>query len=166
MELFRSLGAFSSTEASVTANVSGALPAAPPTPPAPGQQNRRCAVPSPPFPRFRSVVMLTSCSSRPHPRIPAGMTWLVNSGSAILMPDPPPTLDFLCFTERLLSLWDNALNFTSVFFRMPFVAMSISHTHRDTSVTLKNLKVPRGCWTPSHSPRRSREAGASRRDAA
>jgi len=59
------------------------------------------------------------------------MTWLVNSGSAILMPDPPPTLDFLCFTERLLSLWDNALNFTSVFFRMPFVAMSISHTHSD-----------------------------------
>ncbi len=107
-----------------------------------------------------------SCLSRPHPRIPAGMTWLVNSGSAILMPDPPPTLDFLCFTERLLSLWDNALNFTSVFFRMPFIAMSISHTHRDTSVTLKNLKVPRGCWTPSHSPRRSREAGASRRDAA
>ena len=44
--------------AALTANVSGALPAAPPTPPAPGQQNRRCAVLSPPFPRFRSVVML------------------------------------------------------------------------------------------------------------
>ncbi|WP_313021413.1 hypothetical protein, partial [Atlantibacter hermannii] len=47
----------------------------------------------------------------------AGLTWLVNSGSAILMPDPPPTLNLLCFTERLLSLWDNALNFTSVFFQ-------------------------------------------------
>ncbi len=58
-----------------------------------------------------------SCLSRPHPRIPAGMTWLVNSDSAILMPDPPPTLNLLCFTERLLSLWDNALNFTSVFFQ-------------------------------------------------
>ncbi len=33
-----------------------------------------------------------SCLSRPHPRIPAGMTWLVNSGSAILMPDPTPQL--------------------------------------------------------------------------
>ncbi len=41
--------------AALTANVSGALPAAPPTPPAPGQQNRRCAVPSPPFPRIRSA---------------------------------------------------------------------------------------------------------------
>ena len=38
-----------------------------------------------------------SCLSRPHPRIPAGMTWLVNSGLAILMPDPPPNFDFLMF---------------------------------------------------------------------
>jgi len=45
-----------------------------------------------------------SCLSRPHPRIPAGMTWLVNSGSAILMPDPPPTFNFLCFTGLSLSL--------------------------------------------------------------
>ena len=45
-----------------------------------------------------------SCLSRPQARVHAGLTWLVNSGSAILMPDPPPTLIFLCFTERLLSL--------------------------------------------------------------
>ncbi len=32
----------------------------------------------------------TSCSSRPQARVHAGLTWLVNSGSAILMPDPPP----------------------------------------------------------------------------
>jgi len=44
--------------------------------------------------------------SAPGAFVHAGLTWLVNSGSAILMPDPPPTLDFLCFTERLLSLWD------------------------------------------------------------
>ena len=46
----------------------------------------------------------TSCSSRPQARVHAGLTWLVNSRSAILMPDPPPTLNLLCFTERLLSL--------------------------------------------------------------
>jgi len=41
------------------------------------------------------------------------MTWLVNSGSAILMPDPTPQLhDFL-------------------FLQTPFVAMSFSHTHSD-----------------------------------
>jgi len=38
-----------------------------------------------------------SCLSRPHPRIPAGMTWLVNSGSAILMPDPPPNFESFMF---------------------------------------------------------------------
>ena len=33
-----------------------------------------------------------SCLSRPQARVHAGLTWLVNSGSAILMPDPtPPT---------------------------------------------------------------------------
>ncbi len=115
--------------AALTANVSGALPAAPPTPPAPGQQNRRCAVPSPPFPRFRPVVMLhpvahdlrpgllgpslglapsgppqAAFKSAPGAFVHAGLTWLVNSRSAILMPDPPPTLNLLCFTERLLSL--------------------------------------------------------------
>ncbi|VDZ73971.1 Uncharacterised protein [Atlantibacter hermannii] len=83
--------------------VRGAPRRAPDTPGS-GQQNRRCAVPSPPFPRFRSVVDATSCSSRPQARVHAGLTWLVNSRSAILMPDPPPTLNLLCFTERLLSL--------------------------------------------------------------
>ncbi len=103
--------------AALTANVPGALPAAPPTPPAPGQQNRRCAVPSPPFPRFRSVGIRhpafpdlrpgllgpslglapsgppqAAFKSAPGAFVHAGMTWLVNSGSAILMPDPtPPT---------------------------------------------------------------------------
>ncbi len=101
----------------MTANVSGALPAAPPTPPAPGQQNRRCAVPSPPFPRFRSVGIRhpafpdlrpgllgpslglapsgppqAAFKSAPGAFVHAGMTWLVNSGSAILMPDPTPQL--------------------------------------------------------------------------
>ncbi len=33
-----------------------------------------------------------SCLSRPQARVHAGLTWLVNSGSAILMPDPPPQL--------------------------------------------------------------------------
>ena len=140
-------------EASVYANESGTLAAASPTPQAPGQQNRRFAVPAAPSPRFRSVVILhpvahdlrpgllgpsqglapsgppqaafnfapgkfvlasisslqvgrdaTSCSSRPQARVHAGLTWLVNSRSAILMPDPPPPLNLLCFTERLLSL--------------------------------------------------------------
>ena len=46
-----------------------------------------------------------SCLSRPQPRIPAGLTWLVNCASAILMPDStPPTLRFLFFTEMFLSL--------------------------------------------------------------
>jgi len=31
-----------------------------------------------------------SCLPRPQARVHAGLTWLVNSGSAILMPDPPP----------------------------------------------------------------------------
>ncbi|TSJ58058.1 hypothetical protein FND52_08500 [Atlantibacter subterranea] len=34
----------------------------------------------------------TSCSSRPQTRIPAGLTWLVNYASAILMPDQHPQL--------------------------------------------------------------------------
>ncbi|MCZ7836478.1 hypothetical protein LRB92_18675, partial [Atlantibacter hermannii] len=46
-----------------------------------------------------------SCLSRPQPRIPAGLTWLVNYASAILMPDSTPlTLSFLFFTEQPLSL--------------------------------------------------------------
>ena len=58
-----------------------------------------------------------SCLSRPQARVHAGLTWLVNSGSAILMPDPTPQLhDFL-------------------FLQTTFVAVSISHTHSDTSVT-------------------------------
>jgi len=47
----------------------------------------------------------TSCSSRPQARVHAGLTWLVNSGSAILMPDPtPPTLNLLFFAGLFLSL--------------------------------------------------------------
>jgi len=47
----------------------------------------------------------TSCSSRPQARVHAGLTWLVNSGSAILMPVPTPlTLNFLCFTGLFLFL--------------------------------------------------------------
>ncbi len=58
-----------------------------------------------------------SCLSRPQARVHAGLTWLVNSDSAILMPDPTPQLhDFL-------------------FLQTTFVAVSISHTHSDTSVT-------------------------------
>ena len=38
-----------------------------------------------------------SCLSRPQARVHAGLTWLVNSGSAILMPDPLPNFDFLMF---------------------------------------------------------------------
>ena len=38
-----------------------------------------------------------SCLSRPQARVHAGLTWLVNSGSAILMPDSPPNFDFLMF---------------------------------------------------------------------
>jgi len=46
-----------------------------------------------------------SCLSRPQARIPAGLTWLVNYASAILMPDSTaPTLRFLFFTEMFLSL--------------------------------------------------------------
>ncbi|MEX5413798.1 hypothetical protein, partial [Atlantibacter hermannii] len=48
----------------------------------------------------------TSCSSRPQPRFPAGLTWLVNYASAILMPDStPPTVSVLFFTKQALSLW-------------------------------------------------------------
>jgi len=47
--------------------------------PAPGQQPRRFAVPSPPSPRFSL--------SRPQARVHAGLTWLVNYASAMLMPD-------------------------------------------------------------------------------
>ncbi|MCQ4970212.1 hypothetical protein NE616_21250, partial [Enterobacteriaceae bacterium DFI.7.85] len=54
--------------------------------------------------------------SAPGAFVHAGMTWLVNSGSAILMPDPPQLHDFL-------------------FLQTTFVAVSISHTHSDTSVT-------------------------------
>jgi len=68
----------------------------------------------------------TSCSSRPQARVHAGLTWLVNSGSAILMPDPtPPTFSFLCFTERILSLWDNALSFTFIFLKNTFCCREI-----------------------------------------
>ncbi len=127
--------------AALTANVSGALPAAPPTPPAPGQQNRRCAVPSPPFPRFRSVGIRhpafpdlrpgllgpslglapsgppqAAFKSAPGAFVHAGLTWLVNSRSAILMPDPPPQLHDFLFLQTI------------------FIAVSISHTHSDTSV--------------------------------
>ncbi len=70
VERFRSLGAFSSTEAALTANVSGALPAAPPTPPAPGQQNRRLCR----FPRLHFLAsgrqgygILPFPTSSPHP---------------------------------------------------------------------------------------------------
>jgi len=46
-----------------------------------------------------------SCLSRPQARVHAGLTWLVNSGSAILMPVPTPlTLNFLCFTGLFLFL--------------------------------------------------------------
>jgi len=82
--------------AALTANVSGALPAAPPTPPAPGQQNRRLC-------RFPRLHFLASGRSGygilplPQARVHAGLTWLVNSGSAILMPDPLPNFDFLMF---------------------------------------------------------------------
>ncbi len=46
-----------------------------------------------------------SCLPRPQARVHAGLTWLVNSGSAILMPVPTPlTLNFLCFTGLFLFL--------------------------------------------------------------
>ncbi|WP_334133386.1 hypothetical protein, partial [Atlantibacter hermannii] len=38
-----------------------------------------------------------SCLSRPQARVHAGLTWLVNSGSAILMPDPPPNFESFMF---------------------------------------------------------------------
>ena len=49
---------------------------------------------------------------------------------------------------------------------MPVVAVSISHTHSDNFVfSVNHLKVPRGCWTPSPSPRRARLAGTDGMDA-
>ncbi len=38
-----------------------------------------------------------SCLSRPQARVHAGLTWLVNYASAMLMPDTTPRLTFLCF---------------------------------------------------------------------
>ncbi len=109
--------------------VRGAPRRAPDTPGSRPAKSAALPLPSPPFPRFRSVVMLhpvahdlrpgllgpslglapsgppqAAFKSAPGAFVHAGLTWLVNSGSAILMPDPPPTLIFLCFTERLLFL--------------------------------------------------------------
>ncbi|VDZ73945.1 Uncharacterised protein [Atlantibacter hermannii] len=92
VERFRSLGAFSSTEAALTANVSGALPAAPRHPRLPANKIGGSAASLASISSLQVGRDTASCLSRPHPRIPAGMTWLVNSGSAILMPDPTPQL--------------------------------------------------------------------------
>ena len=166
----------------MTANVSGALPAAPPTPPAPGQQNRRCAVPSPPFPRFRSVGIRhpafpdlrpgllgpslglapsgppqTAFKSAPGAFVHAGMTWLVNSGSAILMPDPTPQLSDFYVLQDGFCRCEITPPIHAFLFIFPYSSRHFS--------PIKNLKLSRGCWTPSPSPRRAREAGADGMDA-
>ena len=41
-----------------------------------------------------------SCLSRPQRHIPAGLTWLVNCASAMLMPDIKPTDDIFVFSLR------------------------------------------------------------------
>ena len=110
--------------------VRGAPRRAPDTPGSRPTKSAALPLPSPPFPRFRSVVIRhpafpdlrpgllgpslglapsgppqAAFKSAPGAFVHAGMTWLVNSGSAILMPVPTPlTLNFLCFTRRFLSL--------------------------------------------------------------
>ena len=67
-------------EASVYANESGTLAAASPTLQAPGQQNRRFAVPAAPPPRFRSVVILHPVAHDLRPELLGPFLGLAPSG--------------------------------------------------------------------------------------
>ena len=105
VEGFRSLGAFSSMWPQRRRTCQGRSPPRPRHPRLPANKIGGLAASLASISSLQVGRDTASCLSRPQARVHAGLTWLVNSGSAILMPVPTPlTLNFLCFTGLFLFL--------------------------------------------------------------